>query len=107
MIQITTRVLHPAAEDEFIPIFPVYNLKMIPAVDKPQPIVKQITTTGIDKPKEHWRYKCAGSVRFQPTSVGEFWRLQPKKILGACRFQMDYEQGLGTVVYDYLADSFK
>ena len=104
IVQITTHTLAPAKAEEFIPIFPVYNLKMIPSVDKPEPAIKKITCTGVDNPKTHWFYRCAGSVSFAPTAKGGFWKLVPKEIIGASRTAMDYEQGYGQVVYDYLAD---
>jgi len=78
IIQITTRTLAPAQAEEFIPVFPIYNLKI-------------------------WLYRCAGSVRFAPTAAGGLWKLVPREIIGASRTAMDYEQGYGQVVYDYLA----
>ena len=77
---------------------------MIPSIDKPEPAIKKITCTGVDNPKPHWFYRCAGSVSFAPTAKGGFWKLVPKEIIGASRTAMDYEQGYGQVVYDYLAD---
>ena len=59
----------------------------------------------MDNAETHWLYRCAGSVRFSPTTAGDFWKLVPKEIIGASRSAMDYEQGYGQVVYDYLAGS--
>jgi acetoacetate decarboxylase len=105
IMQITTRTLAPAKPEEFIPVFPIYNLKMIPSVDRPEPAIKQVTCTGVDDAKTHWLYRCAGSVRFAPTAAGDFWKLSPREVIGASRTAMDYEQGYGQVVYDYLDGS--
>lgn len=102
LLQLTTRVIAPATADEFPVVFPIYNLKMIPAIDRPEPAIKQITSTGVDNPRLHWMYRCDGSVRFAPTAASGLGKLQPKEILGASCSKMDYEQGYGTVIYDYL-----
>jgi len=85
IMQITTNTLVPAKTEEFIPIFPIYNLKMIPHIDKPEPAIKKITCTGVDNPKPHWFYRYAGSVRFAPTANGSLWKLVQKEIIGASR----------------------
>jgi len=104
IIRLTSRILTPAKEDDFIPVFPIFNLKMIPRIDKPEPAIKQVTSAGVDNAKLRWLYKAAGTVQFQPSVSGDFARLQPQEILGASRSKMDYEQGFGEVVYDYLAE---
>ena len=69
IFRITTKILCPAEESDFPEICPVYNLKMIPSVDKPGADIKQITSTGRNNVKTHWMFKCAGSINFSPTTA--------------------------------------
>lgn len=107
IFRITTKILCPAEESDFPEICPVYNLKMIPSIDKPGADIKQITSTGRNNVKTHWMFKCAGSINFSPTTATNIWKLKPKEIIGASRFMMDYEQGYGRVIFDYPAKLHK
>lgn len=107
ILNITTKIIGTAKETDFISIFPIYNLKMIPSIEGPWPEVKQLTTCGIDEPITHYIYKCAGSVDFKPSCNSEIWRLAPLEIIGASRICMDYVQGYGKIVHDFLKTSSK
>jgi acetoacetate decarboxylase len=102
IMTMTARIHAPAKLEEFPSVFPVYNLKLIPSIDGPRPAVKQITCTGVDQPVVHWSYRCAGAVELHPTAVTGCGWLKVKETIAACRYMMDYEQGYGRVVYDYL-----
>lgn len=103
-LRITTKITGLGKEEDFIPIFPTYNLKMIPSIEGPWPEIKQITSCGIDNPVTHYMYQCAGTVELAPSCNSEIWRLEPAEMIGASRFCMDYEQGWGKIEYDYLKD---
>jgi acetoacetate decarboxylase len=82
----------------------MYLLKIIPRCDLPEPEVKQLCLNGeLSNITTHKLFKGPGVVKFEPTVAGDFWRLEPKEFLGAFYHELDYTQGWGKVVYDYLA----
>jgi acetoacetate decarboxylase len=102
IIRIDTKIIRPSIEGELPDIFPVYNLKMIPSITGGTPDVKQLTSTGVFNSKLYYSYLCDGTVSLNVSSVSRIHVLSPKKIIGASIYEMDYEQGYGEVIYDYL-----
>ena len=64
---------------------------------------KQIVANGeLSDVKIHKLFKGPGVVSFRPTVAGDFWQLEPKEFIGSFYQVIDYTQGHGKVVYDYL-----
>ncbi|HCN09677.1 MAG TPA: hypothetical protein DIT01_17255 [Lentisphaeria bacterium] len=104
-MQLNTRCMAPATEDEVPPLFPMYLLKVIPKSGANEPAIKQLCENGVPYDvKIHKFFKGPGVVSYRPTVCGDFWRLQPKEFLGAFYQVLDYTHGHGKVVYDYLAE---
>lgn len=104
IIQLTSKYSEPASPEEMIPVFPTFVLKMIPRVDGPGPLVKQVTSTVLRDAQCHALYKGPGTVRSEPSVDGDFWHLEPREVLGAFYEVPSYTEGYGQVVYDYLAE---
>lgn len=105
MIQINSRIIAPAKEEEVPLIFPMYVLKIIPKVGSSEPEVKQLNENPPPyNVKIHALYKGVGTVRFEPTTAGDFWQLTPIEMLSSWYQVCDYSQGHGKVIYDYLKE---
>lgn len=103
IVQLTSKHCEPASLEDMIPVFPIFMLKVMPRVDKPEPLVKQVTSTPLTETTCHALFKGPGTVRFEPSVDGGFWCLEPKEVLGAFYQVLSYTEGYGRVVYDYLA----
>jgi acetoacetate decarboxylase len=102
-MRLNTRCIGPAKPDEVPSLWPMYLLKIIPKCDKPEPAVKQLCLNGeLGNVVTHKLFKGPGVVSFEPTVAGDFWRLQPKEFLGAFYHELDFTQGWGKVVHNYL-----
>jgi acetoacetate decarboxylase len=102
LIRIDTKITGPLIDGDLPDIFPVYNLKMIPSITGSGPAIKQLTSTGVFNSKLYDPYLCSGTVQFNVSSVSGIHVLKPQKMIGASQYVMDYDQGYGEIVYDYL-----
>ena len=103
IMQINSRMTEIAREEEVPPLWPVYNLKIIPSADGNGLSVKQlIKGPPPEDVKVHKLFKGPGVVSFSPTVAGEFWRLTPKTFEGAIYQECSYRQGFGKIEKDYL-----
>jgi acetoacetate decarboxylase len=104
MIQLNSRNTAPAAPAEVPSLFPLYQPKIIPAVDGARPAVKQLIRSAAPEGVTVKRlFQGPGVVSFARTVAGDFWRLEPKNFEGAVYQVCSYRQGFGVVVKDYLA----
>lgn len=104
MIRLNSRNTEAATAAEVPGLFPLYQLKIVPAVDKPGPIVKQLIRSAATENVTVKRlFKGPGVVSFAPTVAGDFWRLAPLEFDGAIYQVASYTQGFGEVALDYLA----
>ena len=102
-MRLNSRCIAPAKAEEVPPLWPMYLLKIIPRCDSAEPAIKQLTLNGeVDNVVTHKLFKGPGVVKFEPTVSGDFWRLEPKEFLGAFYQELDFTQGPGRVVHDYL-----
>jgi len=103
-MRLNTRCIAPAKPEEVPSLWPMYLLKIIPRCDSPEAAIKQLCLNGeLADVVTHKLFKGPGVVSFEPTVAGDFWRLKPKEFLGAFYTELDYTQGWGRVVHDYLA----
>jgi acetoacetate decarboxylase len=104
MIRLNSRNTEPARPDEVPALFPLYQMKVLPAVDRPAPAVKQLIRSAAPENVRVQRlFKGPGVVAFAPTVAGDFWRLTPIEFDGAIYQVASYAQGYGEVVRDFLA----
>ena len=84
----------------------MFLLKVIPKAGANEPAIKQLVESqNLYDVTTHKLFKGPGVVSYHPTVSGEFWRLKPKEYLGAYYHELDYTQGHGKVIYDYLTEA--
>jgi acetoacetate decarboxylase len=106
MIRLNSRNTEPATAADIPSLFPLYQMKIIPAVDGPRPAIKQLIRSAAPENVVTKRlFKGPGVVTFAPTVAGDFWRLAPVEFAGAIYQVASYNQGFGAVAIDYLATS--
>lgn len=85
---------------------PIYNLKVIPSVNKGSPPdVKQLTLTCFRDVVVHRVIKGRAAVDFDISPRGPRHSLAPREIIGGFSCCIDFDLTHGKVVHNYLASS--
>lgn len=104
-LQLNSRCMEPATPEEIPPLFPMYLLKIIPMNGANEPAIKQLCENGtLSDVTTHKCFKGPGVVSYRPTVSGDFWRLEPKEFVGAYYQELDYTQGHGRIIKDFLEE---
>lgn len=104
---IRTTMHEAATESDFPDLSPSWRLKVIPRADGPGAEVCQLidatpVTTDVTV---YNRRRGEGLVEFHPDPVYDLTDFTPREYLGARYIEMDYTEGYGRIVRDFLRDS--
>ena len=107
IFRILTTMRDAATADELPDLTPSWRLKVIPRADGPgadvcqlidgAPVMQDVTV--------HARRKGEGVVEFHPDSAYDLSDFTPREYLGARFLEMDYAEGYGRVVRDFLREA--
>ena len=107
IFSIRTTMQQEATDDDFPDLSPSWRLKVIPRADGPgadvcqlidgAPVMQDVTV--------HARRKGEGVVEFHPDSAYDLSDFTPREYLGARFLEMDYAEGYGRVVRDFLREA--
>jgi len=102
IMTLTSDVSQPATEDEIIPMFPSYRLKLIPRADGPGPAIKQIVNASPEDVVATKLFKGNGMIDFGRSSNSDLSCFEPQEIVGAFYQVSTYTEVYGEIVHDYL-----
>lgn len=102
IMTLTSDVSRPATEEEMIPMFPSYRLKLIPRADGPGPAIKQIVNASPEDTVTTKLYKGNGMIDFGRSANSDLSVFEPQEIIGAFYQVSSYSEVYGEIVYDYL-----
>ncbi len=105
LMTMRTEMGEPASEDDMMPMFPSYRLKIIPKADGPGFSLKQVVSVGPTEATTHALFKGTGSLGLHPAVDWDLAALEPVDTLDAFYSESSYEETYGEVVYEVRADA--
>jgi acetoacetate decarboxylase len=105
LIDISVRPGDPLVPIPETPNAPIFNVKLIPSVEKgAPPDVLQLTATTLGNPKFTELRPGVGTLDFGSTPTDPLGRINVLEVLRAACYQYGFILDYGEVVYDYLAE---
>jgi len=102
VMTLTSAINEKAAASEMIPLYPWYDLKLIPRADGPGAAIKQLLKSGLGDWDSKLLMKGTGMIELGSTANSDMAAFRPREILGAFYEVASYTEVYAEILFDYL-----